>query len=671
MINSENFKKKSVFVCFSLLFFFILAGSAPADTGKDKPDSNTAPGAVSDQITREGVVVEFNARPTPGRSMTGKEIFQADFIDLSFRITDANTGRPIEAQYPGVWMDLSKSWDEAHAINTTCKERVSLYLQGLIGIRPMIDLNSYFILVMNRDPSISVIDPVTGISGITKLYAQINLKQPGADWTKTGDHNRLFVTMPLADQLAVVNTQTFKVVSNADAGKTPTRIALQPDGQYLWVGNNAATASQSGVTVLDADTLNVVETIPTGKGHHEIAFSDDSRTAFVSNREDASVSVIDIGRLKKIKDIRTGPFPISLAYSSLGQTLYVADAESGEISVIDGRKLELITHIEAKPGLGPLRFSQDGRWAIALNSSENVAYAIDPATNRINHTVPVGKQPYQVAFSRSFAYVRSLGTERISMINLSQLGNKETVPVTSFGAGAIPPAKAEDISIASAIVEAPGEAAVLVVSPADTTVYYYMEGMAAPMGNFRNYGHMPRAVEVIDRSMQEKEPGLYASTVHLPEAGTYEVAFLFDSPSILHCFEVAARPNPMLEYKGPPLAVQYLNETRRVKVGETVRLQFRLTDPRTKLPFTDLKDVRVRYFVTPGGRRTHLPARHTADGVYEAALPISGAGAYYLYVACPSLKVRYTDLPYMSLWATAKAGSKARQNAVRQTNVTE
>ena len=303
----------------------------------------------------------------------------------------------------------------------------------------MIDLNSYFILVMNRDNTIAVIDPITGVKGITKLYAQVYLKEPGADWAKPGDNKRLFVTMPRADAVAVVDTDTFKVVRNVDAGKTPMRIVLQPDEKYLWVGNNGDTASESGVTVIDIDTLAVAEFIPTGRGHHEIAFSADSRYAFVSNRADGSVTVIDVNRLKKIKDIDSGPLPISLAYSVLSKALYVADGEKGEIAVIDGRSFEQVAKITAKPGLGPLRFSQDGRWAVAVNSREDVAYVIDPSTNTIAHTIAVGKQPFQVAFSRSFAYVRSLGTERVSMIDLSELGKPGTVPVVTFAAGAKAP----------------------------------------------------------------------------------------------------------------------------------------------------------------------------------------------------------------------------------------
>jgi hypothetical protein len=54
-----------------------------------------------------------------------------------------------------------------------------------VGIRPQIDLNSYFVMVLNRDPSISVIDPVVGISGITSLYTTIQLKRRRLDQGRT------------------------------------------------------------------------------------------------------------------------------------------------------------------------------------------------------------------------------------------------------------------------------------------------------------------------------------------------------------------------------------------------------------------------------------------------------------------------------------------------------
>lgn len=659
----------------SIIITIILSAALPSQAGKatepemkkgtntgtkgEEVEAEKTSGPVTERITRKGLAVEFSVKPSAGRSLQGDEIFEGDFVDLSFRITDAETGEPIPGQFPGAWIDMGQLWTDrvdkpARENNKPmdCKERVGLYLQGLVGIRPMIDLNSYYLLVLNRDPTIAVIDPVVGITGITNLYAQIILKRAGADWTVTKDQKRLFVSMPVAGMVAVVNTDTFRLTKNVPAGNTPLRIRLQPDEKYLWVGNDSRDVEESGVTIIDADALEGKGFIRTGKGHHEIAFSDDSRYAFVGNRIEGTVTVIDVATLEKVKNIETGTTVISLAYSTLSRNLYVADGQNGIITVVDGQKHEITARIQAKPGLGPMGFSQDGRWAVAVNSLEDVAYVIDPSTNRIAHTISVGDEPYQVAFSRSFAYVRSLGSERVSMIDLTELGREEALPVTTFPAGQTPPKKARDVSMTDTIVEAPGEAAVMVVSPADDTVYYYMEGMNFPIGNFRNYGHRPRAVQVVDRSMQEREPGTYSSTFRVPEAGTYDVAFLLESPSILNCFKFTARKNPQLKRTGPSLDVEYLIENRSVKVGETVKLRFRLMDPASRNPQLDLEGVSVLHVMAPGTVKVNIPAIHVGEGVYEASLPVPRSGAYFVYVGCASKNVKPTDLPYLTLVAS-------------------
>lgn len=630
-----------------------LTGTAPTPGGPSQTKGSAAPAAKArgdasgSRLTREGLVIDFSVTPL-GRGPTGKTgPLEGDTAEVAFRITDAGTGRPVRSLYPGAWIDFAKTWKGKQAVGLPCKDRAALYFQGTVGMRPLVDLNAYFLLVMNRDANIAVIDPLVGITGITKLYTQITLKRPGADWVKTPDDKRLFVTMPEAGQVAVVDTDTFKVTGHVEAEPNPMRIAFQPDRQYLWVGNDAQKPGKSGVTVIDAGTLAVAAHIPTGAGHHEIAFSPDSRYAFVTNLGAGTVTVIDIRRLEKVKDVRIGRAPISLAFSRMSQALYVAEGASGTIAVVDGERHEIAARIATKPGLGPLRFTEDGRWGLVVNSRENVVYVIDASTNEVAHTIAVGARPYQLAFSRAFAYVRSLGTERVSMINLAELRKGRVPPVVSFPAGAKPPERAEDLVIADSIVEAPGEAAVLVANPGDDTVYYYMEGMNAPGGNFRNYGQKPRAVTVVDRGLREHEPGVYVGNMRIPSAGTYEVAFLLDSPEILHCFTFVARPNPSLTRKLPGLAVEYLIKERKVKAGETLRLRFRLTDPATRRPRMGLANVRVLHFWGPGMWRTVVPAREVADGVYEAALALRRPGAYYVHVLAPPAK----DLPYLTLMA--------------------
>ena len=95
-------------------------------------------------------------------------------------------------------------------------------------------------------------------------------------------------------------------MASADVGDAPVRVAVQPDGRYLWVGNDAADESMGGVTVLDARTLERVGFVATGRGHHEIAFSDDSLYALITNGADGSLSVVDSQPLERVADVAVG-----------------------------------------------------------------------------------------------------------------------------------------------------------------------------------------------------------------------------------------------------------------------------------------------------------------------------------------------------------------------------
>jgi hypothetical protein len=75
--------------------------------------------------------------------------------------------------------------------------------------------------------------------------------------------------------------------------------------------------------------------------------------------------------------------------------------------------------------------------------------------------------------------------------------------------------------------------------------------MAAPVGQFDNYGHNPRAVLAVDRSLRERStPGTYETFIRLPEPGNYEAIFLLDSPRVVKGFQFEILSNPELERNG-------------------------------------------------------------------------------------------------------------------------
>jgi YVTN family beta-propeller protein len=612
-------------------------------------------------ITREGVNVEFSVLPVGGVG----EVTAESWADVTFRVTDAGTGDPIKGRFPAAWMDIGEAWEAMGERPMSCRDRVATYLQGIVGVRPMIDLNSHFLLVLNRENSISVIDPVVGVTGITNLFAQVNLSRPGADWVLNDDNKKLFVSMPAAGAVAVVDTQAFKVSHEIEAGEQPMRVELQRDQRYLWVGNNAADLEQSGVTVIDAQDLEAVTFIPTGAGHHEIAFTDGDRYAYVTNRDGGTVSVIDVQALEKITDIETGPRPMSVAYSELGGAVYVTDADAGTITVIDEDSREIRATIEGEPGLGPLRFTRDGRWGMAVNSTTDTVFVVDSSSDKLAHAISVGKQPYEVNFTNALAYVRSLGTQDVGLIPMSELDGTETPPVTYIPVGQRPPGVVGDISIADSIVPAVKQAAAAyIVNQSEGSVSYYMEGMGAPMGSFRNYGHETRAITIVDRSLSEVSPGVYRGRVKIPVEGLYDIAFMMDSPQFLHCFTAKVAPNEASkDAAANKLALSYEVENRYLTVGEPRAIRFRLENTKSGTPAANIPDVSIMYYRSDGRGRKVQPAKSVGVGVYEAVVEASEPATYYVFVGAPSQNLQYTDNSFLSLLALPESAPAKEEKA--------
>jgi len=613
-----------------LIFFFAALVSADIASAQQKP--------VAQKIEREGVEVEFTIEPVDKPS----EVMEAKEALVRFKINDKTTKTPLSGVKPAVWLSQRTEGETDPKI---CREKVQSFLQGSLRSRPDVDLNTYFLLALNEEANISVIDPLLGF-GTSKLLTLVMLKSPGEDWAQKNSEEQLFVSMPLVNQVAVVDTNTWKVVANIDAGTKPSRVRLQPDERYLWVGNDA------GVTVIDTATSKVVAQIATGKGHHEFDFSKDNRFAFVSNQEDGTLSVIDVQKLAKLKDLNIGGPITSVTFSPLGNAVYVVNSAQGSVTVVDTRSQQIATRIQAKPGIKNLRFAPGGRWGFMPNSAENSVYVFDASTNRLAHTIGVEKGPDQLTFTDTFAYVRSTGSTEVSMIRLSTLENQPDI--VKFPGGQNAPEEADVDATADVMVPAPEGNSVLLANPADGVIYYYSEGMAAPMGSFQNYRRKPRAVMVVDRSLRETTAGVYTTTTKLPKSGVYDVAFLLDSPRVTHCFSVEAKANPDVpREKQIALRVEYLDRDRQPRAGENYKLRFKLIDTATSKAKSDLKDVHVLTMLSSATWQKRDFARSIGDGVYELDIRVPQAGVYFIFVESKSQGVSFRQLPSLTLQTAA------------------
>jgi hypothetical protein len=204
---------------------------------------------------------------------------------------------------------------------------------------------------------------------------------------------------------------------------------------------------------------------------------------------------------------------------------------------------------------------------------------------------------------------------------------------------------------AAGLVLTPGANAVLVANPEDKAIYYYKEGMAAPMGHFQNYGRKPRAVLVVNRALSEARPGVYETVAKMGSGGDYELAFYLDSPRFFHCFPVKVAVNPVLAAaQKPVLGVEMLSAQATISVGEEAEIRFRLRGADGS-PKTGVTDATVLTFLSPGLWQRRQLATEVEAGLYRVTFSPPEAGLYFVFLGVESEGLPLQKSPYLALTA--------------------
>lgn len=640
-------------------------------TGASPPVAAKGP-ELNQRVVHEGLAVDFELErldPSPdGPPRPG------DDAVIRFRVQDTAGQAPISGLYPAAWLDLRPPGDA-----TSCQRKVQVLLEGSIFSGAELDLNVYYVLTLNDDATISVVDPLFGFGG-SRLLTMVSLASPGHDWALDEISGQLYVSQPEAGEVAVIDTRDWRVVEQIAVPGRPTRVALQHDGRFLWVASDAEADTDEGGARLTAISLadrRLSASLPIGAGPHDLELDATDRfvvvtqhspgpnSAGTSPNSGGTVSIFDARRQRELARLPTGPEPSSITCSEHAGVCYITHRGDGTIVAVDLDEARIVATMTAEPGLGQIRFAPGGRLAFAVNPEHDTVHIIDSSRHRIVQTGDVFDGPDQVHFSSELAYVRHRGSEVVLMIPLDEAGKEgEPVPVVDFPGGQYPPGDTDQPTPAAGIVQAPGANAVLVANPRDRSIYYYKEGMAAPMGTFSTYGREPRAVLVVDRSLQERgTPGVYETTVKLRRPGVYDVVFFLDAPRLIHCFEMAVAGDAGEELRRVlgPVDVRPLFTERVVPVGRAVELDFKILDPENGQPLTGLQDLQIMVYLAPGIWHRRDVAEEVAEGVYRVRPVLPRTGVYYLHVEIPSLAMRLSNPQYLVLQAVPEAVPKDEQ----------
>ena len=269
---------------------------------------------------------------------------------------------------------------------------------------------------------------------------------------------KVYVPLGDANEILVIDGDRDEVVGRIGDVTNAHGLAATPDGNYLVAASmslapkdqkipkgmtadehNAHHKSSDGedknagngvsfVSLLDAETMRVVQRIEVDGITHHSAVTPDGRYAVATHTTAGNISIIDLINRKLVKTISTGPVPNYVLISSDGRYVYVSNSGNNTISEIETSQWTLRRSISVGATPEHMVFSSDEQTIYVINAGDNTVATVSLADGKVTSIYPVGEGPHGIALSddNGTLFVSSKNGNQLSAINIAT-GNTSNI----------------------------------------------------------------------------------------------------------------------------------------------------------------------------------------------------------------------------------------------------
>lgn len=216
---------------------------------------------------------------------------------------------------------------------------------------------------------------------------------------------KLYVLSSQADDMAVIDVATNKILRYVKVGARPHGIAAPRSQDILWV----AVEYDNTLVAVDPVTDQVIAKYPgLGGRPNEIEITPDGRFIYIPAHADGVYEVFDTRKKEIIKRIPVQGSPHNVVGSSDGKRMYLSPvagaAKNRNIYVVDTATHSIVTTIDCYNAPRPIAISPDDKW-LYVNTDNYLGFLIlDLASNKV-----VGKSPYKLTEDEKEVRSRSHG----------------------------------------------------------------------------------------------------------------------------------------------------------------------------------------------------------------------------------------------------------------------
>ena len=130
--------------------------------------------------------------------------------------------------------------------------------------------------------------------------------------------DRVFVTNEKSNNISVINAETLVIEDTINVGDRPRGIGLSPDSSELYV----AISEENKIVVIDPNSLEILRDFKAGSDPETFAVHPNGNI-YISNEDDAKASVYDPKTGKELAVIKVGLEPEGVTISPDGKRVIV------------------------------------------------------------------------------------------------------------------------------------------------------------------------------------------------------------------------------------------------------------------------------------------------------------------------------------------------------------
>jgi len=214
------------------------------------------------------------------------------------------------------------------------------------------------------------------------------------------EHPLLLIADRDENMLYLVNAETLDLVGRIKTGKQPQVIVVSPDGQTAYVSNH--NDSKNTIMLVDlVDLVKIKDITPTPYYKpHDMAITADGKRLFVTCEANRVVVEMNLATDKVTRAFKTKEkLTHMLALAPDEQTLYTTNAANGNVCIIDVVTGDLKKLLPSGPGCEAIAISPDGSEVWAGNRRADTITIIDTQTRKVKEKIDCLGYPLRIKFT--------------------------------------------------------------------------------------------------------------------------------------------------------------------------------------------------------------------------------------------------------------------------------